>query len=397
VKKPAIEGGKPVREHFLPFAQPWVGEEEIEEVTRVLRSGWLTTGSRNFEFEHRFREYVGAEQAVAVNSCTAALHLSLAVLNIGPGDEVITTPFTFAATANVIVHRGAKPVFVDIEPETFNIDPGRIPAAITSRTRAIIPVHYGGHPCDMKAILSLARERDLYIIEDAAHAVGAEYNGKKVGAIGDITCFSFYATKNITTGEGGMLTLQDAGLAEELRKLRLHGISKDAWKRYERSGSWYYEVEYAGFKYNMTDMQAALGIAQLKKLDSFIQTRQEHASYLSQSLQELPLKLPGRKGEVKHAWHLFPILLPVEKLNIDRNYFIQALTAENIGTSVHFIPLHLHPYYQRTFGYKKGDFPVSEYVYERLISLPLYPRMTREDLDSVVEAVSKIVEYYYRD
>ncbi len=395
---PAVEGGTPVRKDFLPFALPLIGEEEIEAVTQVLRSGWLTAGPKTLEFEAAFREYTGAAEAVAVNSCTAALHLSLVALGIGPGDEVITTPFTFAATANVVVHCGARPVFVDIEEATFNIDPAKIEAAITPRTRAIIPVHYAGLPCRMDAIFEIAQKHGLHVVEDAAHAAGAEYRGHRIGSLPSRTaCFSFYPTKNMTTGEGGMITTGDVGLAEHMRQLRLHGISRDAWKRYDKTGSWYYEVEHPGFKYNTTDIQAALGVVQLRKLDGFIQTRQEYADYLSQALSELSgLGLPPSGDGARHARHLYPVRLPVEEMAVDRAGFMKALAAENIGASVHFIPLHLHSYYQRAFGYRRGDFPVAERVYEGVLSLPLYPKMTRVDLDSVVEAMTKLWEHYYR-
>ena len=395
MEKPAIEGGKPIRENFLPFAQPWITEEEIDEVAKVLRSGWLTTGPKVLEFESRFKEYIGSKEAIAVNSCTGGLHISIAVLGIGQGDEVITSPFTFASTANVVILRGAKPVFADIRKDTFNIDPEKIKDLITNRTKAIIPVHYGGQPCDMDPIMETAKHHNLYIIEDAAHAVGAEYKGKRIGTIGDLTSFSFYPTKNMTTGEGGMITTEDEGLANEMRKWRLHGMSNDAWKRYERTGSWYYEIEHAGFKYNMMDLQAAMGLVQLRKLDSFIETRQKYAHYLTEKLSSLPeLQLPVEREDVKRAWHLYSILVNPEMLKIDRGKFIKALAAENIGTSVHFIPLHLHPFYREAFGYKMGDFPNAEYVYDRLISLPLYPKMSMDDQSDVVRAVTKIIEYY---
>lgn len=395
IEKPAIEGGNPVRDSFLPFAQPWITDEEINEVAKVLKSGWLTTGPKVLEFEGKIKEYVGAREAVAVNSCTAALHTSLAALGIGSGDEVITSPFTFAATANVIVLQGARPIFVDIDSATYNIDPERLKRAISGKTRATIPVHYAGQPCDMDEIMEIAQRHNLSVIEDAAHAIGAEYNGRKIGTIGDTTCFSFYPIKNMTTGEGGIITTEDERLADEMRKWRLHGISKDAWKRYEKTGSWYYEIEHAGFKYNMMDMQAAIGLVQLSKLDKFIETRQKYALYLTEKLSQFPeLKLPVEKEGVRHVWHLYPIRVKADMLKINRDRFIEALAAENIGTSVHFIPLHLHPFYQKTFGYKRGDFPNAEHVYEGLISLPLYPKMSQRDLDGVVEAVTKIIRYY---
>jgi UDP-4-amino-4,6-dideoxy-N-acetyl-beta-L-altrosamine transaminase len=394
-EKPAIEGGSPVREQPLPFAQPSIGEEEIAAVVEVLRSGWLTTGPNTMEFESQFKSYVGARHAVAVNSCTGALHISLAALDIGPGDEVITTPFTFAATGNVILYQGGRPVLVDIESDTFNISPERIEAAITKRTKAIIPVHYAGHPCDMDAIMEIATRHNLHVIEDAAHATGAEYGEHRIGSLNNMICFSFYAIKNMTTGEGGMVTLQDDALANRLRRLRLHGISRDAWKRYQVTGSWYYEIEELGYKYNMTDLQAAMGLVQLRKLDNFINKRQEQAHYLRRRLENLPqIQLPRERRGIRHAWHLFPILLDLKALRVDRARFMEALAAEHIGTSVHFIPLHLHPLFQQRFGYKPGDFPVADSVYEAILSLPLYPKLTQEDLDDVAAAVTKVVTYY---
>lgn len=393
--KPAIEGGSPTRDKPLPFAQPSIGEDEISAVVEVLRSGWLTTGPNTIEFESQFKSYVGARHAVAVNSCTGALHISLAALDIGPGDEVITTPFTFASTGNAILYQGSRPVLVDIESDTFNISPEQIESAVTERTKAIIPVHYAGHPCNMDAIMEIAARYNLHVVEDAAHAIGAEYGGHKVGSLNDISCFSFYAIKNMTTGEGGMVTFQDDAIANRLQRLRLHGISRDAWKRYQVTGSWYYEIEELGFKYNMTDLQAAMGLVQLRKLDNFINKRQEQARYLCSRLEKLPqIRLPRERAGIRHAWHLFPILLDLKALRVDRSHFMEAMSAERIGTSVHFIPLHMHPLFQQRFGYKPGDFPVADSVYESIVSLPLYPKLTQEDLDDVAEAVTKVVTYY---
>jgi len=395
VQKPKIEGGEPVRDEFLPFAQPWITEEEIEKVSEVLRSGWLTSGPNVSEFEKKFGGYVGAKCSIATNSCTGALHVSLLSLGVGQGDEVITTPHTYAATGHVIAYVGAKPVLADIKSDTFNIDPEKIKEKITDRTKAIIPVHYAGQPCDMDEIMGMAEEHDLFVVEDAAHAIGAEYKGKKIGTMGDTTCYSFYAIKNMTTGEGGMITTDREDLEDTLRKFTYFGINKDAWKRYQKAGKWYYEVERLGYKYNMMDMQAAIGLVQLNKLDEFNETRRKYAKYLTKKLGEIPeIQTPSEKGDVKHVWHLYPILVKTEELKIDRNKFIDAMVAENIGMSLHFIPLHRHPYYQETFGYKEGDLPVADYVYERITSLPLYPKMSKDDLDDVVEAVQKIVSYY---
>jgi len=397
LEKPALEGGTPTRETFLPFARAWIDELEIQQVVDVLRSGWLTTGPKALEFEDRFREYIGCQEAIAVNSCTGALHIALTALGIGSGDEVITTPLTFAATANVCVLLGARPVLADIQEDTLNLDPEAVKSKVTKKTKAIIPVHYGGHPCDMDEIRAIADESHLRIVEDAAHAAGAVYRERKVGTLGDAGAFSFYATKNMTTGEGGMLTCDDSLLAEEMRKLRLHGISRDAWKRYEQSGSWFYEVERAGYKYNLTDLAAALGVAQLTRLDHFNDIRREQAQYLSARLKDLEgIRLPTTRPYVRHAWHLFPIRISPERLRVPRARFLEALAKENIGCSVHFIPLFHHPFYRNTFGMNPQDFPVTEHAWEGLVSLPIYPKMTTQDLDDVVHAVRKLHEFYSR-
>lgn len=380
-----------MRDTFLPFALPLIEDDEIQEVTDSLKSGWITTGPKTKQFEERFKERVGANHAVAVNSCTAALHLSLIALGIGAGDEVITSPFTFCATANVIVHAGATPVFCDITRDVFNIDPAEIEKKLTEKTKAIIPVHYGGHPCDMDEILALAKKHDLKVIEDAAHAPAATYRGRPIGSISDATCFSFYATKNLTTAEGGMITLNDAERAEKLRAYSLHGLSRAAWGRYSEKGSWYYEVLYPGYKYNLTDIQAALGLHQLEKLDAFQARREEIAAFYDEEFGGMPeIETPNVRGYVEHAWHLYPVLINPALVKIDRGEFIEALKAENIGTSVHFIPLHLHPFYQQEYGLKRGDFPVAEEVFDRIISLPLYPKMTLSDAQDVASALKKV-------
>lgn len=397
MSKLAILGGKPVRNEFLPPFRPMIGDEEINEVIDTLKSDWITTGPKTHKFEELFKEYIGCEHAIALNSCTAGLHLSLVAIGIQEGDEVITSPFTFAATANVIIHQKAKPAFVDVEEDTYNIDAERIGEAISDKTRAIIPVHYAGHSCEMDKILKIAKEYGLTVIEDAAHALGATYKGRKIGTIGDATSFSFYATKNITTGEGGMLTTDSDELAEKIRVFSLHGISKDAWKRYSSEGSWYYEVLYPGYKYNMTDIQASMGIHQLKKLEQMQERREEIAKIYTETFENMPEIIPPTdKKHVRHAWHLYPIQINTNLLRIDRNNFIEALKAENIGTSVHFIPLHLHPYYRDRFGFKRGDYPNAEYVYEREVSLPIYPKMTDKDVEDVITAIGKIVNHYKR-
>ncbi|GIV04867.1 MAG: spore coat polysaccharide biosynthesis protein SpsC [Fimbriimonadales bacterium] len=380
------------RTEFLPYALPSIDEQEEQALLEVLRSGWLTTGPKVRQFEQEFAAYTGAPYAVAVNSCTAAMHLVLAAWGIGAGDEVITTPLTFCATIEAIEYVGATPVLVDIAPQTANIDPNRIENAISARTRAIMPVHYGGLPCEMDAIMDIATRRNLKVLEDAAHASGAEYNGRKIGAIGHATAFSFYANKNMTTGEGGMITTHDAELADQCRILSLHGISRDAWKRYTAAGSWYYEVQALGFKYNMPDVLAAIGICQLRKLDAMNARRQQIAARYHQAFRAMdfltpfPPELPNDRT---HVWHLYTILLNLDALRIGRDQFIEELKARNIGVSVHYIPIHYHPHY-RVYGWRKGDFPNTEYYYERTISLPLYPSMTDDDVAYVIEAVHDV-------
>ena len=378
-------------QEFLPFALPSIGTDEIDEVTAALLSGWLTTGPRTKRFEAAFADYIGAPFAVAVNSATAGLHLCLAAIGIGPGDEVITTPLTFCSTANVVIHLGATPVLADVDDD-FNIDPEALRAKITPRTKAIIPVHFAGQPCAMDELLAIAHEHKILIIEDAAHALGATYHDRAIGTIGDATVFSFYATKNLTTGEGGMVTCENPEIAEKVRLLSLHGISKDAWKRYTSEGSWYYEVIAPGYKCNMTDIQAAIGLQQLARFTSMQEARRRIVAAYDQGLADLPIITPTTNPRVKHAWHLYVIQLDLERLTIDRAQFIEELRARGIGASVRFIPLHLHPYYRDRFGYSLGDYPRAEYLYERIVSLPLYPRMAERDIDRVIDAVHNIVQ-----
>ena len=392
----------PTRGEFLAFHRPSIGEGEIAGAVEVLRSGWLTTGLKCREFEQAFARYVGSKYTVAVNSGTAALHLALAAVGVQPGDEVITSPFTFAATAEVVVYLGAVPVFADCHPETFNIDPARIVEKITQKTRAILPVHFGGLPCEMQPILEVARAHNLKVIEDAAHALparalipGAGY--RMVGTIGDVTCFSFYATKNITTCEGGMVATDNEQYADLTRLLSLHGISHDAWKRYSADGRWYYEILHPGYKYNMTDIAAAIGLEQLKKCDQFQARRRQIAQRYVRGFSGLEEVLtPSEAEHGQHSWHLFVIRLNLDRLSIDRDQVIEELKNRNIGTSVHFIPLHLHPYYMRTYAYKRGDYPGAEAIYERCISLPIYPKMSDRDVDDVIEALTDIVGTYRR-
>jgi dTDP-4-amino-4,6-dideoxygalactose transaminase len=378
---------------FIPFHVPQIDEDELRSVVETLKSGWLTTGVKVKRFEEDFACYVGCRHAIAVNSCTAALHLALEAVGIKEGDEVIVPTMTFTASAEVVLYFKARPVLVDCRPDTFNIDADRIEQAITAKTKAIIPVHFGGQPCDMEPILEIARRHKLYVIEDAAHALPASYHGKRVGTIGDITCFSFYATKTITTGEGGMATTENSEWAERMRMMSLHGISHDAWKRYTKEGSWYYEVLYPGFKYNLTDIAAALGIEQLRKCDGFWQARKGIAAIYDKAFADLEeIQTPVRQPDIEHAWHLYVIQLNLERLKITRSQFIEALREEGIGTSVHFIPLHLHPYYRNKFGYKPADFPNASSAFERIVSLPIYPRMTESDVESVIGAVRKVVK-----
>lgn len=380
-----------MRNSFLPYCLPLIGDEEIAEVADSLRSGWVTTGPKVKRFETEFGGYVGAKHAIAVNSCSAALHTSLAALDIGPGDEVIVPTLTFCATANVVVHLGATPVIVDMD-ENFQMSAEAVCRAITPRTKAIVPVHYAGQACSLREILAIADSCGIPVVEDAAHAAGAEYEGAKIGSHGHAVCFSFYAIKNMTTGEGGMITTNDDVLAQRLRLLSLHGMSRDAWKRYTEAGSWYYEVLEPGYKYNMTDIQAALGIHQLRRLDGFIRRRQEIATMYDSAFSDLPeillpRQLPGRN----HTYHLYPIRLDANLLRLNRSEFIDELRARNIGTSVHFIPLHRHPFYRERYGYQQKQFPVCEEIYKGLLSLPLYPKMTDLDVADVTEAVRDIV------
>lgn len=411
----------------IPFSLPSIGEGEIAEVVTVLKTGWITTGQKVRSFENAVAGYVGSPHGVAVNSCTAALHLALDAVGIRAGDEIITTPMTFAATAEVIRYFRARPVFVDVDPLTLNISPEgvercleRSSASTPSRRRklkAIIAVHYAGHPCDMDPILESARRRGIHVIEDAAHAFPAVYNGKIVGTIGDITCFSFYATKNITTGEGGMAVTDRAEWADRMRIMSLHGISRDAWKRYAADGSWYYEILEPGFKYNMTDIAAAIGTVQLERSDGFLLRRNEIANAYNDAFHDLPgVSIPtildyatgrrlrrqdlegvsvGRKaglsGRTIHSWHLYPIRIDEAVVRCGRNALIEELKSAGVHTSVHFIPLHIHPYYRRKYGYREKDFPEAYDAYTGLISLPLYPRMTDDEVGRVIDVFTSAI------
>ncbi len=396
VAKPTILTASACRETFLPFSPPDITEAEIEAVVDTLRSGWLTTGPKVRQFEQAFASYLGAESALALNSCTAGLHLALAALGVGPGDEVITTPLTFCSSVHVIEHVGAKPVLADIDPETLTIDPARVAEAVTQHTKAILPVHFAGHPADMAPLVDLARRHGLYLVEDAAHAFPAAYRGQPVGTIGDFTAFSFYATKNLTTGEGGMLTGWPLNV-ERARLLSLHGMSRDAWKRYSAEGSWYYEVVAAGFKYNMMDIQAAIGLVQLERTGAMQQRRREIVTRYNKAFSDRKeLQVPVERPDVQHAWHLYVLRLNLDRLRIDRAGFINELHARNIGASVHFIPIHLHPYYRDKYGWLPEDFPAAYAEYQRMLSLPLHSSLSDEDVADVIDAVLDVVACFRR-
>ena len=427
------------RTTYLPFALPDLGNAELEQVKEVLESGWITTGPKTHQFEKEFARYVGAEFAVAVNSCTAAMHLSLEAVGLQRGDFVLTTPYTFAATAEVVRYFDAVPVFVDVERDTLNMDPRALantmddlegclagrPAALPTvakavdaardattskdsagrrasargRVRAIIPVHIAGHPCEMDAIAAIARRHSLAIVEDAAHACSASFNGRPIGSAvapgaASTTCFSFYATKTLATGEGGMVTTDDERYADRIRVMSLHGISKDAWKRYTAAGSWYYEITAPGFKYNMSDIMAAIGLAQLGKVDAMRRRRQAIAQQYNDAFSCYgELELPTVRPHVEHAWHLYALRLG-SGLSIGRDEFVEQLKKANIGTSVHFIPLHVHPYYETVYGYRAEDLPVAFREYQREISLPIYSKMTDLDVRSVIDGVAHVVEQF---
>lgn len=376
------------RSTFLPFALPDYGEAEQLAVRDVLASGWITTGPKTKAFEAAFANAVNAKHAIAVNSCTAALHLALEAAGVRAGDEVITTPYTFAASAEVIRYFGATPVFVDVDRRTFNIDPALVRDAITEKTKAIIPVHIAGLACDLDALRAL----NIPIIEDAAHAFPSTYNGRTIGSIGDFTCFSFYATKTIATGEGGMLCTNDDAHAERARIMSLHGISRDAWKRYTAEGSWVYDVIAPGFKYNLTDIASALGLAQLERAEAMRARREEIAKRYDEAFAGDLFELPQRANG--HAWHLYMLRLQLDRWRIDRAAFIAELKARNIGTSVHFIPLHVQPYYRDLYGFTPESFPIAYGEYLREVSLPIYSKMTDEDVESVIDAIRDVARAF---
>lgn len=394
-KLPALRGGRPVRKKLLIFGSPRIEKEEIEEVVSTLKSGWISTGPKVKLFENMFKKYIGSKYALALNSCTAGLHLSMLVIGIKKNDEVVTTPLTFGSTANSIIHAGGKPVFVDVDRTTMNINPEMIKNYITKKTRAIIPVHLAGRPCEMNSIIHLAKKYKLYIIGDAAHAIEAKYNGKKIGNIGDLTVFSFYVTKNLVTGEGGMVTTNRSNWARQIQIYGLHGMSKGAWHRYSDKGFKHYYITCPGFKYNMMDIQASLGIHQLKRINKYLSRREEIWRKYDEVFSDMSIILPTPVPKnMTHARHLYTILLDLEKLKVGRDTIQQALYKENIGTGIHFLSLHLHPYYRKTFGYKWGDFPNAEFISERTISLPLSAKLTNQDVDDVIRAVRKVLKFF---
>lgn len=372
----------------IPFHRAPVGEEEALAVSEVIRSGWLTMGPKTFEFEREFAKYVGARDAIAVSTGTAALHLSLEAAGVSAGDEVLLPTTTFTATAEAVTYLGARPILVDVDPETMNLGTEDAARRITPRTKAIIPVHLGGQPCDMDEVHALARGHHLQVIEDAAHALPSSYRGRRIGQISEFTCFSFYATKTLTTGEGGMVTAGNPSAARRIRLMRLHGIERDAWKRYRGDGSWQYEVLEAGFKYNLTDFQSAIGLVQLAKCDAMQQARQGIAQRYTDAFCLFDeLRLPEIRSDRSTSWHLYVVRLRLDRLRVDRDSFIRKLKARGVSCSVHFIPLHLQPYYQRVYGYRAGDFVNAEQQYASCLSLPIFPGMTDEEIEHVIRAV----------
>jgi dTDP-4-amino-4,6-dideoxygalactose transaminase len=386
---------QPVRskDRFLIFGAPLIEDAEIQEVVASLQSGWLGTGPKVARFEDDFCAYKQAKHAIAVNSCTAALHLSLLAARLNPGDEVITTPMTFCATINAIIHADAKPVLVDIDPLTMNLDPHKVEAAITPRTRAILPVHFAGRPCDMENLCRIAKAHNLQIIEDCAHAIETEYQGQKAGLFGDFGCFSFYVTKNVVTGEGGMVLTRREEDAALIKILALHGMSKDAWRRFGDEGYKHYSVVYSGFKYNMMDIQAAIGIHQLQRVEQNWQRRQHIWNRYNEAFADLPLTLPAPpEPATRHAYHLYTILIDEGRTGITRDGFLDAMTAMNIGIGVHYLSIPEHPYYQETFGWSPEDYPEAMRVGRQTVSLPLSAKLTDGDVGDVIEAVRRILQ-----
>lgn len=382
---------------YLLFHKPFISEEEIDEMVDTLRSGWLSMGPKTIKFEEEFNKYIGSKKSVAVSSWTAAGHLTLEAFGIEKGDEVIVPTMTFPATAEIVCYFGAKPVIVDVDRDTLNISLEEIEKAITPKTKAIIPVHYGGQPCDLDEIQEIAKIHNLRVLEDAAHSLPATYKGKKIGTISDVTCFSFYATKTLSTGEGGMICTNDQEIAERCAIMRLHGINRDAWKRYSESGSWYYEVVAPGYKYNFTDLQASLGLPQLKKVDTMWEWRKKIATRYLDGLKDCDLlTLPFIKYDRESSWHLFPVRLNLEMLTKNRAQIIDELKKHNIGVGVHFMPVHQHLYYSETFKLDDKNYPVASATFPRLMSLPIYPGMTDNSVEKVISTVREILNLHRR-
>lgn len=389
----AIKGGKPVRNKFLPYSHQWIDEEDIKSIVEVLRSDWITQGPKIKEFEEAVAKFVGARYAVALSSGTAALHAACFVAGVASRDEVITTPITFAASSNCILYLGGKPVFADIKEDTYNIDPEEIKKKITNKTKAIIPVDFAGQPADLDEIYEIAKEHNLVVIEDASHALGAEYKGKKVGGLSDLTVFSFHPVKHITTGEGGMLVTNNKGFYERLLMFRTHGITKNKVKLIKNEGPWYYEMQELGYNYRITDFQCALGLSQLKKIAKFIKRRREIVKRYNEAFKNIEeIIIPYEKPEIKSAWHIYVIRLKLDKLKATRKEIFEALRRENIGVHVHYIPVYYHPYYQK-LGYQKGLCPKAEKYYEEAITLPIFPNMSDKDVEDVINAARKVITY----
>lgn len=395
--KPAIEGGTPVRKDLLVFGKPDIRDEDIAEVVDTLRSGWIGHGPKTERFEKMFEEFTGTKHAIAVNSCTAALYLSLAMLDLKQDDEIITTPLTYPATANVILHHDAKLVFADVQEETGNISPQKIQDKITANTKAIIPVHLHGYPCDMGEILSLAEYSSIAVIGDAAHAIESRFKNKHVAILGDAVCFSFYATKNITTADGGMIATDRDDWAERLKLMRMHGVTRSAWNRFKDEGFKFYDTVAPGYKLNLTDLQSALAIHQMERIDLSWKRRDDIWGKYSKVFGNMRgIEIPPEPKEGKHAKHLYPLRLELEKIRIDRDHFVEALKAEGIGAGIHFISLHQQTFYRKTFGFKPEDFPCAAKISDRTISLPLSPALSEKDANDVIDAVAKLLDYYAR-
>lgn len=392
--KLAIFGGEPIRRTLLPYGHQSIEEDDIRAVTDVLRGDWITTGPKVAEFEDAFAAYVHADHAVSFSSGTAALHGAAFAAGLKAGDEAITTPMTFCATANCVLYQGARPVFADVLPDTLNINPEDVAARINQETKALIPVDYAGHPADLDDLMEIGKEHNLVVIEDACHALGAEYRGRRAGGLSDMTVFSFHPVKHITTGEGGMVTTNNSEFARRLRLLRNHGIEGDARQR-QAKGQWYYEMVDLGYNYRLTDIGCALGLSQLKRLDGNLDRRREIASRYGAAFRQLPeIILPAERDYVSSAWHLYPIRLDLHRLKAGRAEVFAALRAENIGVNVHYIPVHTHPYYRMQYGYKGGEYPRAEEAYKALVSLPMFHGMTDQDIRDVIDAVSKVIGYY---